>query len=39
MLQRQRNEFRYVLDVKMDTGGLRPNIHVRKEGNISLAPE
>lgn len=39
MIQRQRNEFRYVLDVKMDTGGLRPNIHVRKEGNISLAPE
>ena len=39
MIQRQRNEFRYVLDVKMDTGGLRPNIHVRKEGNISLAPD
>ncbi|MEN8265088.1 MAG: LEA type 2 family protein [Nitrospirota bacterium] len=39
MIQNQRNAFRYVLDVKMDTGGFRPNIRVRKEGNISLAPE
>lgn len=39
MIQKQRNTFRYALNVKMDIGGIRPNIHVRKEGNISLSPE
>jgi hypothetical protein len=39
MIQKQRNTFSYVLDVKMDTGGLRPNIRVRKQGDISLVPE
>jgi hypothetical protein len=39
MIQNKRNAFRYVLDVKMDTGGLLPDIRVRKEGNISLAPQ
>ncbi len=39
MIRNSRNSFAYVLNVKLDVGGLRPNIHVRKEGNISLSPE
>ncbi len=39
MIQKQRDTFRYILDVKLDPGGLRSNIRVRKEGNISLVPE
>ena len=39
LMRDQRDTFKYILDVKMDIGGLHPNIHVRKEGNISLATE
>ena len=39
LMREQRNTLKYVLDVKMDIVGLRSNIHSRKEGDISLAPE
>lgn len=39
LMKEQRDIFNYVLDVKMDIGGFRRNIHVKKEGNISLAPK
>ena len=39
MIRNRRDTFQYLLDVKMDVGGFRPNICVKKEGNISLSPE
>lgn len=39
MIKNKKDTFNYDLDVKMDVGGFRPNIRVRKEGTISLAPE
>ncbi len=35
----QRETFSYLLKVKMDIGGLRPNIYINKEGSISLASQ
>jgi len=39
LMKTQRDKFNYVLDVKLDIGGFRPNIHVKKEGSISLTPD
>jgi hypothetical protein len=39
MVRRQRETFSYALDIKMDRGGFRPNIRIRKEGSISLSPQ
>ena len=39
LMREQRSSFKYVLNVKMDIVGLRRNIHSRKEGTISLAPD
>ena len=38
LMKKKRDTFNYVLNVKMDIGGLRSNVHVNKEGSISLAP-
>lgn len=39
LMKTQRNNFNYVLDVKLDVGGFQPNIRVKKEGDISLTPD
>ena len=38
LMNQQRDSFSYLLKVKMDVGGFHPNIHVNKEGSISLTP-
>ncbi len=38
LMKQQKDTFSYLLDVKMDPGGFSRNIHVKKEGDISLAP-
>jgi LEA14-like dessication related protein len=39
LMNEQRDTFNYLLKVKMDIGGIRQNIHVKKEGSISLVPD
>ena len=36
LMKTQRDNFNYVLDVKLDIGGFHPHIRVKKEGNISI---
>ena len=39
LMNKQRDTFNYLLDVKLDIGGFHPNIHVIKEGHIALEPK
>ena len=38
LMQQPQETFSYELDARLDIGSLRPRIHVREEGEISLAP-
>ena len=37
LMNNKRDKFAYSLNAKLDPGGLRPNIHVTREGAISLS--
>ena len=39
LMNNRRESFDYILKAKLDPGGLRPNIHVTREGNISLTKQ